>query len=154
MVSLFMNGLPEEIKSFLSSNSVATIATVTDDKDYPYVLPVFYVVDDNFKLYFISPEESRKVKNILANPHMSVSITDTSKLISLQLHGTATVSERNPKLTEWLIEVSNKNSYQLLPPMMQIKTDQTVVVSFNIDWYQLSNYSGKEFIQIEGTFIN
>jgi nitroimidazol reductase NimA-like FMN-containing flavoprotein (pyridoxamine 5'-phosphate oxidase superfamily) len=121
-----MNTLPSEVQNFLTSNNIATLATLSDKNDYPYVLPVFYIIDKNFHLYFASRKDTRKIQNILFHPHIGISITDSLNLISLQLHGTAKITKSTPEMVE------------------------KIVLTFTIEWFQLANYSGKDAVLVEG----
>ncbi len=146
-----MVSLPTQVQKFLSSNSLATIATISDDNDYPYVLPVFYVTDNSSNLYFASHKDSKKLHNILSHPHIGISITDSVNLISLQLQGTANVAEQNFEMVQKILRVASEKSENSFPPIMQIKTGLMQVVTFIIHWYRLTSYSGKSAVFVEGT---
>lgn len=145
-----MNSLPLEVQKFLSLHNLATIATVSEDNDYPYVLPVFYIIDDNSTLYFASHKDSKKIRNILSHPHIGISITDAAILTSLQLHGKAIVSEQNNELFNKILAVANENSGSSFAPIMQLQTGVVQVVTFTIDWYRLASYSDNQPDFIEG----
>jgi uncharacterized pyridoxamine 5'-phosphate oxidase family protein len=143
-----MTGLPTEVKKFLSENSLATIATSSNDNDYPYVIPVYYVILDNSYLYFASHKGSKTLHNILSHPHISISITNHSDLIQLQLQGTAMVVEHKTEIIEKIIEISNKKSENNMPPILQIETGVMELVTFVVHWYKLSDYSKKNLFLV------
>lgn len=146
-----MTNLPVEVHAFLSSNSIATIATISEDTDYPYVLPVFYITE-NSNLYFASLKECKKIKNILFHPQIGISITDPVNLKSLQLEGSAGITEQKPQQVEKLLIIAHENSQNNLAPLLQIRKDAMVIVEFFIHQYRLSDYSGKHASMIENNF--
>ncbi|MBI3379456.1 pyridoxamine 5'-phosphate oxidase family protein [Candidatus Gottesmanbacteria bacterium] len=153
-IIIIVKKLPIEVQEFISSNSIATIATISKENDYPYVLPVFYVTDNRFYLYFATHKQSKKLDNILSHPHIGISITDPTNLISLQLQGTATIAQQNPEIIQKLITISNAMSEYSMPPIMKINTGIMQVVTFIIHWYRLARYSEKNALFIEGTLKN
>jgi nitroimidazol reductase NimA-like FMN-containing flavoprotein (pyridoxamine 5'-phosphate oxidase superfamily) len=146
-----MTNLPVDVDEFLSSNSIATIATISEDADYPYVLPVFYITE-NSNLYFASLKECKKIKNILFHPHIGISITDPVNLKSLQLEGSAEIAEQKPQQIEKLLVIAHKNSQNNLSPLLMIEKSSMVIIQFIIHRYRLSDYSGKNATMVEDNF--
>ncbi len=145
-----MKKLPDEVQAFVSLHNLATIATISSENDYPYVLPIYFVTDDSFKIYFASHRDGRKLRNIISHPHIGMSITSPDNLKSLQLQGTATVAEQSPAIVEKIIEVANEKSEHSMPPIMKIERGAMLVVTFTIHWYRLANYTEQKAVFIEG----
>jgi len=146
-----MERLPAEVQKFLSGNNLATIATISDDNDYPYVLPVFYVTDESGILYFATHKDSKKLRNILSHPHIGVAITDPVNLMSLQLQGTATVVPQKYEMIQELLRAANERSENSFPPFMKIEAGSMEIAAFTVHWYRLASYSEKDAVFAEGT---
>ncbi|MBI4226528.1 pyridoxamine 5'-phosphate oxidase family protein, partial [Candidatus Roizmanbacteria bacterium] len=80
-----------KLLNYLKSQHTMYLATY-DGK--PWTTTVFYAVDDDFNLYFISEPNTRHVKAIKKNKFVSCSIADsnqvvTDKKIGVQIEGIA-----------------------------------------------------------------
>lgn len=149
-----MHTIPNEVLSFLTSNVIATIATLSKN-GYPYTFPVFYIFDSDSHLYFASHKESQKIDNMILYPQVGISITDAEQLLTLQLQGTAKVM--GPKMKNLsktilrIFEVANANSNNVLPPIMKIGTGMMELVNFSIEHFRFSRYSEQDAVFVEGT---
>lgn len=148
---MFMKRLPDQVTAFLNSHNLVTIATMSKDTDYPFVTPVFYVVDENNTLYFASHAKSNKIHNITSHPHIGLSITDVHVLQSLGLQGAAVVGKQHPEIIQKILAISSNNSDHAFPPIMQIKDGAMELVTVTIHWYRLSTFSWRDPGFIEGT---
>lgn len=138
-----------EVQNFFTHHTLATIATKASENRYPHVTPLFYVTDENLHLYFMSHENSEKLKKILSNPRITVSITDQSTITTLQLKGVTTAIEDSPKkieVMEKIIRVSNDASNNSFPPITKLSGGPLHVYEFTPQWFQYSNFSGKEAV--------
>lgn len=63
--------MKEELLNFLKSQRLMTIASAEGGI---WIASVYYGVDDDFKLYFISPLDTKHSKQILADPNIAFSI--------------------------------------------------------------------------------
>ena len=85
----------EELKTYileyLSKNRRMTLATSEDN--VPWAATVMFAYDNDFNIYFISVPDSRKTKNLKANPRVSVVINEYTPragyTIGLQIEGKA-----------------------------------------------------------------
>jgi len=151
---LIVKVLPTEIKKFLSLHYLATIATISIHNDYPYIIPIFYITSDVSRLYFATHKNSKTFQNILSNPHISISITDPTNLISLQLQGIATVTEQKTEIIQQILVLANEKSENSMPPLMQIEAGTMQLVAVTPHWYKLSNYSNNTATFVEGSLDN
>lgn len=62
----------EKLLDFLKSQKLMVIAS-RNDADL-WVTNVYYGIDLNFKIYFISPEEAKHSRQILKNPNIAFSV--------------------------------------------------------------------------------
>jgi len=66
--------IPDEILNILYGNYFCYVCT-SDRSDQPHLTPVFFVYDGNTqRIFFITNEKSKKVRNISENPKVSITI--------------------------------------------------------------------------------
>jgi nitroimidazol reductase NimA-like FMN-containing flavoprotein (pyridoxamine 5'-phosphate oxidase superfamily) len=147
--------LPRPVLSFLHEHWIATIATISQEDDYPHVVPIFYIAKENGTIYFLSNVNSKKLENILSHPHIGMVITNSDTLTSLELKGDATVvsaAAEKLQLVQEINTVATKASSNAFPPVLQLNDGSSIqVIKFSIEWYRLSSYGGKEPEFTEGT---
>jgi len=81
--------IKQKIKQYIGSKDICVIATCSENK--PRASTVNYVAD-GFTLYIITSGKSTKVRNIRANPNVSVAIDDQGKTkVCLQAEGIAEI---------------------------------------------------------------
>jgi len=81
--------IKQKIKQYIGSKDICVIATCSENK--PRASTVNYVAD-GFTLYVITSGKSTKVRNIRANPNVSVAIDDQGKTkVCLQAEGIAEI---------------------------------------------------------------
>ena len=59
-----------------------TLATVNGDK--PWVCSVYYVVDDDLNLYFISPPDAEHSTHIKENQNVACAIADSDQTLDIK----------------------------------------------------------------------
>lgn len=73
---------------FLSAHRAATLATVNAKKK-PDAATVFYIVDKDLTIYFMTRIESRKFRNLEMQHEVAMVISDEQTMETIQLSGTA-----------------------------------------------------------------
>lgn len=93
--------VPDEILNILYGNYFGYVCT-SDRKDQPHLTPVFFVYDESsMKIFFITNEKSKKVKNISENPKVSITIDIRDPINpfnneGVMAQGTAEIKEKKP----------------------------------------------------------
>lgn len=140
--------IPDTVRGFIKKNSVASIATIPADSEYPHIVPVFYVTDAEEHIYFISAMGSAKLANIAARPHVALSITEPGKLRTLELKATAVIVKKlepkDHKILDQISRVSSEGSKFSFPPVMQIDGKGIQLVQLTIQAFHFANYAGHE----------
>ena len=96
---------------FLSAHRAATLATVNAKKK-PDAATVFYIVDKDLTIYFMTRIESRKFHNLKKQSIVSMVITDEETMETIQLTGAAerieNLKEEGGALTKlWTADYKN-----------------------------------------------
>ncbi len=69
-----MTKIPDEMLNILYGNYFGYVCT-SDRHDQPHLTPVFFVyAEHSMKIFFITNEKSKKVKNISENPNVSITV--------------------------------------------------------------------------------
>ena len=93
--------IPDEMLNILYGNYFGYVCT-SDRSDQPHITPVFFVYEEPLqKIFFITNDKSKKVKNILENPKVSITvdIRDTKNPFNnegILAQGTAQITEKGP----------------------------------------------------------
>lgn len=84
--------LRARVATFLAEHTTLTLATVGPD-GAPAAAAVFYAIDDDLNLYFLSEERTQHGQNLLADPRVAGTIQadgqDWRTIRGVQLRGTA-----------------------------------------------------------------
>lgn len=86
--------MKQQILNYLKTQHLMSLATANKNK--PWACTVYFTVDNDLNLYFVSPPESDHCRFLTKNTYVSCSIYDSgqnvnSKKEGLQLRGTAEV---------------------------------------------------------------
>ena len=82
MFNLFGNN----ITSFMKAHTRAVIATI-DAANQPSTSVIFYIVDDNDELFFITKSHTKKYQNIKINNCSAITVVDKDKPIAVNATG-------------------------------------------------------------------
>src|ERR1700691_1781138 len=115
----------EQAKELIINNTYLTLST--SDGNVPWIAPLYYVIDKEWNLYFISPVESRHAQHISKNPYVAFAIFDSTlelgEGIGIQASAKAsivesadypdTVQEHLKMLEEFSIAIENYKVFKL-----------------------------------------
>jgi len=140
--------IPDEMRNILYGNYFGYVCT-SDRHDQPHLTPVFFVYDENSqKIFFITNDKSKKVKNLSENPNVSITIDirDTVNPFNnegVMAQGTANITEKAPIyfLSEETLQLyydiymEFKSKYQKVIENKPLG-ENDVIVQVNIDkWF-------------------
>lgn len=113
---------------FLASHRLAVMSTVSADGK-PHGAVMYYHIEPDFSLYFLTKTETSKYKNMLANPDVSVTIWDDEVSVTAQIEGS--ISEvLSTEMTDKVVrKLMNKgNSVNWPPPIAKMRAGDFVVM--------------------------
>jgi general stress protein 26 len=105
--------LKKQVLTFLQNKFLAVLATV-DSVHLPHAATIYYVIDDDFTIYFITKNDTEKYEHLLHNPHVALVVGTENIPRTAQIEGVAEVVhdlQMVPNLLERLSRVSNKGQY-------------------------------------------
>ena len=145
----------KEAFNFLKSHKTAVVATTSVDGE-PQASTIYYVIDDNFDLYFLTGNETKKFKNLEKNNRIAFVIGVGPKPVTIQGSGKAELL-KHPYTDDIIMRMSEnlglKESrywpFFKLPEgtasVFKIHPEWMVMVNLDID--QPAKYS-EDFIRI------
>lgn len=93
-----------KIAEFLNNHHVGIIATANSE-GRPHAATIFFTVDSNLNVYFVTKEQTTKSQNLHDNPRASLAVFEAPKLTTVQIHGTVSEIEDKPRYDEILIRI-------------------------------------------------
>jgi uncharacterized protein YhbP (UPF0306 family) len=95
----------DEVREYIITHDTLTLATTFRGK--VWTTPLFYQVDSDLRLYFISDAGTRHIQNAMRNPDVALSIIEQSQawhsIRGIQLEGTLSrISDENRDYIEQL----------------------------------------------------
>ena len=130
-----------DIVSYFKDNPVMVLGTV-GEHGKPHGAAVYGCPTTASEVYFITKTDTQKFKNILHNPHVSVTIVNTAENSSLQAGGTARVVS-DPAMVELIMgkmAVIYANSADWLPPIAKLRAGPYQVVHIKMDHIRLARF--------------
>lgn len=99
------NQVRENLLEYLKTQKLMSVATYGKE---PWIATVYYVVDDDLNLYFLSSINSQHAQDILKNEKVACNIFDshqkvTDKKVGVQVSGICRVLEDQAKI-EWVLQ--------------------------------------------------
>lgn len=121
----------DNINEFIKSHSRAVIATV-DLNGQPSTSIIFYVMDNNAELHFITKTQTKKFENLKANSKAAITIADAEMPIAVNVTGLVVELVDQPLHDEIMQEVF-KLSYSELhdyAPIIKLHKGSFTVMKF------------------------
>lgn len=143
-----------QLLEFINGKSIAVVSTVTP-QNKPMSATVYFVVDDNLNFYFTTKTFSRKYRNILENPNVSMVVGTDNEPVTAQIEGVAQKINDKSEFDRFFVkfhEIFSKNSY--VAPIFQLSPVDNTLVMFKITpnfirWLDLrGDKVDNDFVQI------
>lgn len=146
-----MNNSIENIVSAvkLLEKKLGVVSTVTGDGK-PESAFVYFVIDDSLNVYFATRAQSRKYRNLVANPHAAFVIASEHPPQTIQIEGTAaavTDAEEQRTLCPKLIAMMSEGGY--VRPVNQMMDSELMFVKITTMWARFGDF---EVERKEGAF--
>lgn len=131
-----------EALRFLKSHQAGVLATVGQGGQ-PHASAVYYIVDENFNLYFLTQSSSRKAQAIAANPRVAFTVGTQDVPQTVQLEGIAeeihyqdTKDEKMTQLAEVLMSAST-----YFAPVTKLDPASIILVWIQPKWVRWADYA-------------
>lgn len=110
------------IVEFLTTNRIGTLATV-DSFNQPHAATMYFVIDPDLTVYFITKEETTKCQNLQQNPKAALAVHEANGQVTVQLSGTVTLVEDLSRIDEIyrrVLAIVDATSESTVPPFSKI----------------------------------
>lgn len=131
------NPIPEELEAqvlrFLQRHKTAVLGTMSPEGTVQGAT-VSYIWDDEFNFYFITRRDSRKFRNMAANPRVSIVVgTEPSSPGTIQAEGIAKVIEDPHFMVHYFTEIVDITKPEWWP-LFGLSGMDFVFFQVKIDW--------------------
>ncbi len=143
------------ILNFFKENPLGVLSTVDID-NLPDAAPIYYVIDEDFTIYFICPVETKKFINITNKNNITLTITQQETNQTIQVKGTTTVDRSLlPDILERISVVLNsKNKFITTLPLLKHKDQKKTVVIIKPKTIRYRNYQEEKLDEEVFNFDN
>lgn len=135
------NSAKDEALKFLREQRTAVISTVSPAGE-PESAVITFIADDGFDLYFVTRKSSRKYKNILQSPKVSVVVGfDPEKPTTLQMQGVAETMPASSLTTIYAITKNLMVREFNWWPLLKVVGLDFVLLKVKMNWVRWFNFS-------------
>jgi len=131
-----------EALAFLKGQDVGALATSTLE-DGPSVRPVYYAVDDDLTIFFLTLKSTRKTTDLIKNARAAFTIYDSAKPATLELHGTVVdqteVATIEPIVTELARTIAAKGDH--FAPLTRMDPSEVRFFKLTPAWARYADFS-------------
>lgn len=143
------------VKAFLEESQVATLASANPESGQPEAALLYYLYDNQDGIFFATSPESRKIGNITTNPLVALTINDAVKRQSIQIEGTATISNDAVRNLSILSQINKKitaGESGVEWPLLKLNPTAILIIQVKIVWLRFSSFDEpEEVVELRGT---
>ncbi len=132
----------QDIIDFITIHPLGVVATA-NSAGYPHAATVYFLVDTDLEIYFITKEHTLKSMNIEQNPLAAIAINDDKNQQTLQAHGQVEqIHDENLRadLYKKVQELNADTSQSSLPPIAKLMAGDYVLYRLIPKELRLANY--------------
>lgn len=132
----------DQAYQFLKDINIAVLATSSENK--PLASTMYYVVDNELNIYFITKDSTTKYTQINTNPNVSVVVTNRELVQTIQIMGIASTITDIPAKMSIIHQMSQANVKKKWlhwpPPISKVENGEMVVVKVTPNWMRFADY--------------
>lgn len=143
-----------KITKFLTNSHIGVLATVNPDGQ-PYAATIYFIVDPDLKIYFITKEKTKKYDNLTSNPKVSLAVYEASSQTTVQITGTVDKILDNSVINDvfrHVVAITSKTSESAIPPISKLKGDDYRCFRINPKTIRMAEYTKPEHGQYDDIF--
>ncbi len=118
----------QRILSFLEDTPVGVLASVDPNGD-PHGVVIYFVIDGDFNVYFLTRAETRKYDNLKRHNHAMLTVFDPQSQTTAQITGRAEEITDNYQINQIankMVEANFKASESDVPPITKLNAGEAV----------------------------
>lgn len=143
-----------EISRFLAANPIGVLATVHGDGT-PHAATIYFMVDADLNIYFVTKEGTAKAQNILRHPQVAFAVYEAATQKTVQINGTAERIEdvsRFDQVFRHILGASSGTSESPTPPVSKISGGEYVLFCITPKTIRLAEYTKPEHGRFDDLF--
>ncbi|HVY72654.1 MAG TPA: pyridoxamine 5'-phosphate oxidase family protein [Candidatus Paceibacterota bacterium] len=140
-----MDNVRKDALAFLKRHKTGVLAT-RGEAVGPHASMVYYTADDDFNIYFVTLENSRKFKALSAHPQVAFVVATPDVPQTLQIEGMAvdiTTDTQVAQKKDEIMQVLNSNP-NFYAPITKMDPSEVVVVWLRPTWVRWSDFAFEE----------
>ena len=144
----------KRVVTFLKDHPMGILSTSNRDGE-PWGAAVYFLVDDDFNIYFVTRHDSRKYQNMEKNPYASLTVADSETQVTVQLSGDITTMPVQKYMDVFFDKFANmrpEGDYQWAPPVDKVHSGSYMPLQLTPTKMQYADY-GKHRIEVNGNYI-
>ncbi len=148
-----MSDSPQAIAyKFLKAHDLGVISTTRVDGS-PIGAAIYYVVDEDFNIFFVTKTNTIKFSNLKMNSVTALTVIDESERTTIQAEGVAEEiksDDAEPKIMNMLAKVRSDKKHVWFPPVALLEDGEYTLVKIRLNKVKLADYKnykpGEELI--------
>lgn len=135
---------PEAVK-FLLQEGIGVLST-SSKTGVVHGAVVYYVLDDQHRMYILTKAETTKARNIIAHPQVALTVFNADNAQTLQMHGTAKIETREAVKQNIFNKIMKPHKYKggyRLPPVAWLEAGMFVIITVTVESSNFADFSKK-----------
>lgn len=136
----------QRIRGFLEDTAVGVLSTVDPNGD-PHGVVIYFVVDGDFNIYFLTRAATRKYDNLKHHDHAMLTVFDPGSQTTAQIIGKAEEINNNEQVNEianQMVQASFKTSDSDIPPITKLDAGESVAFKLEPVQIRMAVYARPE----------
>lgn len=143
-----------KITKFLTHNNIGVLAT-SDSSGQPHAATIYFVVDPNLNVYFMTKERTTKFRNLQQNPKAALAIYEAVSQSTVQIVGSAELVEDTSRINDIfrrVLAVTAETSESHIPPVSKIVAGEHKCFCIKPKTLRLAEYTKPEHGKFDDLF--
>lgn len=136
----------ERAYRFLESHPAGVISTVQPD-GMPHAVVVYFTINKEFEMFFVTKVETRKYRNIRSNPNAVIVSFDNFSQTTVQVTGVVS-EEKDDKLRRALLSTLDRlteaGTYSRTPPITKLEAGEYIVLKLKPEMIRMAIFMRPE----------
>jgi len=135
----YKNKIRTEALNFLKGNKIAVIATVSET-GVPHAATVYYIVDDEFNIYFMTNGDSQKANDLRRTKKAAMVVGAGPQISTMQGGGIVETDTFNVmEMTKLIFDRLNPEEVKYWP-IKKLKVENIAVFKIKLEWLSWLNF--------------
>lgn len=130
------------VYDFMKHHHMGVLSTVAEDSK-PWGAAIFYVVDEEFNVFFVTRQETFKYKNLDNNPYAALTIADEENQTTVQLSGKISrvpAEDYMDIIFTRLVAIRPKGDMYWAPPVEKVSRGDYMALRLTPDKLHYANF--------------